>query len=504
MRPLSVLSLICLFVASTALAQNFQSHSYAVAAGHLAAADFNHDGYTDLLAYGGGSVKVLPNNKSGGLGTAIMVSSADANEAAIADFNGDGYADVVLCGPTSVRVFLNHSGTSFSQVATLASTHNCNGVVAADVNHDGKADIVIGTAIPDSSGSTSTSQLVTFFGDGAGHFTAPSTQTINVADTTGNYPDCYVSELAGSDFRGTGVNDLLVFTYCENGTVNSGQAFFAKNSGSGQYTLTYLSNVAMDSPNDPPKVVDVNRDGLPDVIMPTWMSGPHGSADFQTDVFINQGGGNFTAKNVFDQSDYAASYLSAVFAAAVADFTGDGKPDIAASFTNSPDGCCTPDRPGVELLSNAGSNTWNQWENIPTSGYGHGIATADFNHDNRWDFAVAQSNRTTGATSLRLFTNTQTYSVSSCKPSGAGVHRCLPASGATYASPVRFLATANGITGPVRLMQLYVDGHKLAQVPGNQLDVRKSLAAGTHSVRVVELEFNGQYSKSAAVSFKVQ
>jgi len=97
----------------------------------LAAADFNHDGYPELVianagtAPGNGNLILLPNNKNGTFGAPI-ISYAGSNPGFVAagDFNGDGKQDVAVTNQDSgsVSVLLGNGKGSF----TLKST-NCVG-----------------------------------------------------------------------------------------------------------------------------------------------------------------------------------------------------------------------------------------------------------------------------------------------------------------------------------------------------------------------------------------
>jgi hypothetical protein len=124
--------------------------------------------------------------------------------------------------------------------------------------------------------------------------------------------------------------------------------------------------------------------------------------------------------------------------------------------------------------------------------------SADFNNDNRADFALIAQDQN-GTNELLVYTNTSSFSVSPCLPSGPGAHLCTPSQ--DTASSEHFTAAATGFTGPVRLMQLYIDGTKRGQFPGNQINASVTLAPGTHTAQVVELEYNGEFSKSATISF---
>ncbi len=75
---------------------------------------------------------------------------------------------------------------------------------------------------------------------------------------------------------------------------------------------------------------------------------------------------------------------------------------------------------------------------------------------------------------------------SSCSaPSSAGVHICTPTSGSSVSSPVLVTATSK-VTGTIVSTQLWVDGVKNFNSPGNPtLTTSVSLAAGSHRFAVI-------------------
>src|SRR5438309_347145 len=77
---------LCVIVSVAAFGQiGFQQRSYAANGSHLLTADFNHDGHTDLLEYGGPPT-VLLNDRFGGFSSPLTVSASPALYASVADF----------------------------------------------------------------------------------------------------------------------------------------------------------------------------------------------------------------------------------------------------------------------------------------------------------------------------------------------------------------------------------------------------------------------------------
>jgi hypothetical protein len=120
-------------------------------ADHVACADFNGDGRTDLLISSStGMIGVLAGNGDGSFQTAILTSTAGTTPfVALGDFNGDGHTDVVTgTGGASgesdfgnlIVLLGNGNGTFQTQVSSKLRFWP-QFIVAADLNGDGKMDL---------------------------------------------------------------------------------------------------------------------------------------------------------------------------------------------------------------------------------------------------------------------------------------------------------------------------------------------------------------------------
>ncbi|QQS36136.1 MAG: VCBS repeat-containing protein [Ignavibacteriales bacterium] len=121
-------------------------------------ADFNNDGYPDLLVSNGGAAAVdVPNFLyfNNGDGTfskinigQIVTSSERSIGSTIADFNNDGYADVFITNRDGQNnsLFLNNGDSTFSRITTgsiVQDGGNSNGSAWADYNNDGFVDLFV-------------------------------------------------------------------------------------------------------------------------------------------------------------------------------------------------------------------------------------------------------------------------------------------------------------------------------------------------------------------------
>jgi len=121
----------------------------------LVFADFDLDGAPELFAGGSGTdVPMMVFSPSAtGLNPVPSWSSTGpahrANDLAVADFNGDGFVDVVtidFTNSTVVHIFVNHEGSLETEASfTMPYASKSVGAVgAADVNNDGLPDLLLG------------------------------------------------------------------------------------------------------------------------------------------------------------------------------------------------------------------------------------------------------------------------------------------------------------------------------------------------------------------------
>ena len=261
----------------------------------MVAGDFNHDGLLDLAIadYGDATVSVLLGKGDGTFWPAVSYPVGPFPQSmAMADFNNDGSPDLVVSNYTAstVSILLGNADGTF-QTAKSANASIWNQTVAtADFNRDGKPDIVV-------SGPQQLPWIL--LGNGDGTFQAP--YRVGTSGTAG---------IATADTRGNGMSDLVVSL---GGTF---QVYLSNGDG------TFKSPISNYGGNGTAMTFgDMNGDGKLDAIL----AGPQG------DVSVALGNGDGTFQPAYMLGVPIASDNRTVSGVAVADFNGDGSPDLAVS-----------------------------------------------------------------------------------------------------------------------------------------------------------------------------
>jgi FG-GAP-like repeat/Abnormal spindle-like microcephaly-assoc'd, ASPM-SPD-2-Hydin/FG-GAP repeat len=298
----------------------------------IATGDVNGDGKADIVAtiqdYSGTGcatekVAVLMGLGTGKFSKPVFYStgaSAQSNDVFLADVNGDGKPDIVISNADgTISVLLNKGKGTFGTASLITSvaalSPHLNSLAIADFNGDGKLDIAVASYYP---GSYS-NNLYILLGNGDGTFQAPKTVAAGPQYS-------YTNTLAAGDFNKDGKMDLLITLEAQCSSSYHGSAAYAFLQGNGNGTFTASSPVCTggDYPIYP-VVGDFNGDGKLDAFIP--MEEQYGTTSGPA-MLEGNGDGTFNRIGEFYVGPTGRG-------AVVADFNGDGMPDIAVLNNNN-------------------------------------------------------------------------------------------------------------------------------------------------------------------------
>ena len=328
----------------------------------LAVGDLNGDGKLDVVlpvqSTGSGTwnqVSVVLGNGDGTFQPPISISvGLNIVAVAIGDFNGDGIPDLALAdagdyGDTgaSIDILLgNGNGTFHYGESPFTNTGLPASVVVGDFNGDGQEDLAIATQCF----GNSNDDVAVFFGNGDGSFQDPYYYATGT--TIG------AAALAVGDYNGDGYADLAV---AEDNIV-----ILAGSSG-GIFSVGSV-NTAGDAPSDV-ETADFNNDGKADLAVANFYDG-------SVSVLLGNGNGTFQPQVTY-VTGAGASLQNGTAWLALADFNGDGFPDIAASNSFSDNESQYATGGSISIFLNQGNGTFQQPATYQTSAGPFMIAAAD-------------------------------------------------------------------------------------------------------------------------------
>jgi hypothetical protein len=269
----------------------------------VATGDFNGDGKPDLVVAAHGINILL--GAGGGTFTPASGSPLSAGttpvDVAVGDFNSDGKADlaVVNNGSGTVSIFLGNGDGTFGAPVSYSAGSKPNAITTGDFNGDGNLDL----AITNQNANTVTILL----GSATGVF-APSLSSPIAAGAT-------PYKVVAADFNGDGNVDLAI--------TNSGTTTVTVLLGDGTGGFSQAPGSPLTTPKSPTGVVvgDFNQDGTPDLAVVSSNNNTVG-------IYLGAGDGSFTVQNTYSvgQSPIAVS---------IGDFNQDRNVDLAVVNNNS-------------------------------------------------------------------------------------------------------------------------------------------------------------------------
>ncbi len=351
-----------------------------------AIADVNGDGVPDLLmatvhdqgsgANPGFASVILGNKSAPGTfqsGAHYGTTGTDPSSIAAADLTGSGGIDLVVANfaSGSVSVFMHDAANPgrFQAAVDVPTGGQPNQVVIGDLNGDGKPDLALADL-------SSNGNAVIVFQDPAnpGRFLAP----VNLS--TGHI----TTAVAIGDLNGDGKPDVVAANFDTNGNNGRVSVFLQDPANPGKF----LARVDFAAGGQPQavKIVDLNGDGLPDLVVANRRPGADGTGSSGVSVLLQDPAQPGTFRAPVTYATQAASVD-----VAVADLNGDGKPDLAvANLGPAPTGSVSvllqdSARPGVFLTASS------------YAGFGEplGVVIADLNGDGLPDIALADATSAT-------------------------------------------------------------------------------------------------------------
>jgi hypothetical protein len=330
----------------------------------LASADFNNDGMADVVAGNfSGSLQIL-NGAGGGNFAAAASYPIDASimGVAIGDFNRDGKLDLAVAGTHTTDgayVLLGNGDGTFSAPSMYLAGVSPSSIAIADLNHDGLLDLVLGNYISNAQGTVNV-----LLGRGDGTFASPLSFPVGKHTTS----------VAIGDFNADGKPDIVATNFLSGGVT----VLLGNGDGSFQKAVSYRTGSGPRSV----AVADLNGDGKLDLVIAN-------SRTEKVSVLIGNGDGTFK-KAV----NFAAEHKPN--AVAVTDVNGDGKLDVVTTLSYT----ASHGNGSMAVLLGNGDGTLQEPTYYGTGLLPRSLVVADFNGDGRPD--VATGNYTSNSITVLL------------------------------------------------------------------------------------------------------
>ncbi len=313
-------------------------------------ADFDSDGRPDvvtILDFTQGNILLATGDGDGTFTPAGQIAGTSGTQGLDAgDIDGDGDADVVAMSTNTLKVEYGDGAGHFTAGPTYPLT--LGGQVEPrllDLDGDGDLDVA----------SMTFTAVNTLINNGSGVFTAGPTTQVNGA--------CALAAISPARLNGDNKADLFAVDGC------SGTAYALRSNGGGALTVTgslYLSGLV---PEDI-AAIDLNGDGFDDMAT-------IGSFSFTLTTALTNGQGAFTS--AVGTTQFGGAGPTSLTAA---DFDEDGRTDLAISWLFS-------GTPGVTVLAGDGTVKLRKVADFPVSSFPQNPMVADFDGDGQPDIVTA-------------------------------------------------------------------------------------------------------------------
>jgi hypothetical protein len=267
------------------------------------------------------------------------------------DFDGDRHLDILLVKgrhwPIVDRILLGDGLGGIRKAYNLGQVSDrsyAGGL--ADFNGDGFLDIAVSNDAPD--------RKLVYFNNGKGNF--------NIGSEFG-LPEWPTRNLSIADINGDGLPDLILANRGDSGKTSN---YICLNKGKGQFSADCIAFAPYPATTIYP--ADINKDGLIDLVVPHRDGG-------QSYVYLGSSDMSFSDTHRIPFGPANAT----IRMAAVADFNGDGLPDIVTIDENK----------GVNLYFGQKNQTFSEGFSLADSKpVPYALAIADLNNDKKMDIIV--------------------------------------------------------------------------------------------------------------------
>lgn len=336
--------------------------------GDMEFADIDNDGDNDLIITGKGGPVLTSIYKNDGNGNftnqnQTTIENVFESKVGFSDFDDDGDFDLLLSGsnssPTaSTNLYLNDGTGIFNIVANtpFAAVQSGNFAIG-DVENDGDDDILL-TGMNNAGNPIS----ILYLNNGAGIFA-------EVASTV--FEPLWDASLQFFDYDNDSDLDVIIAgaDFNDNPTT-----VLYSNNGAGVFSL--VSNAGFNNfLGGDVAIGDTDNDGDLDVLI----CGNKTNIDIETELYLNDGNGNFTLLNSANLSDVSVGEAS------FQDFDNDGDLDVFLIGTG--EGGLATNSIVANIFENLGSNNFVIADSL-IGGYFSSHAAADIDGDNDIDLVL--------------------------------------------------------------------------------------------------------------------
>jgi FG-GAP-like repeat len=226
-------------------------------------------------------------------------------------------------------------------------------IALADFTGDGSPDMAFAGPVAHNDASLTVNEFTPMF-----VFRRSTTYPFSQASSAG---------VLAADFNGDGKPDLAVSLDNSNG---AGSVQVYLNNGDG----TFANPVSYSAGYSPGGMatLDINHDGIPDLVVTTSNGGTGAATGVY--IFLGKGDGTFVSGGIFFAGTYPVSVT-------IADFNGDGNPDLAVTSLDNT----------VNILLGTGNGSFTAGPSFATGNSPQYIAAGDFNGDGNLDLAITNT-----------------------------------------------------------------------------------------------------------------